>query len=297
LRKSTKWQSKVEIELTGPLDLAKTFDCGQCFRWNPKEGTGGRVHAGTVSGAYVEAEVKGGKLVIESENVDEDFWRRYFDLNRDYAEINARLARSDETLRRAVKAGEGIRILNQEFVETLFTFIISQNSNMPRIKKNVEDLSRRFGRKIAGGHFAFPTPEKLASLDAGSKKDLEELDACRLGYRKDYITGAAKELVRCKGEFEKLVFAGSRRQAPEQEDGARELLTSLPGVGPKVASCVMLFSLGRFSDFPVDVWIKRKMEEFYGLKNKGEIEEFARERFGENAGLAQQYIFYYALNA
>jgi N-glycosylase/DNA lyase len=255
------------------FDAAHIFECGQCFRWNPRE-----------DGSWVGV-AKGRALRIsESDDLlhfrctEEDFiniWREYFDLDRDYAEVRKQVS-TDEFMAAATEYGKGIRILRQDPWETLCTFIISQCNNIKRIKGIVERLCDMSGDEyIYEGerHKLFPTPEKLALLD---EKDLAPL---RAGYRAGYILNAARAVAEGKPDLERLGGLPTAEVVRE--------LCGLKGVGTKVACCTALFGFGKYDAFPVDVWVRRAIERHYGIKN------FDSAVFGQFAGFAQQYIFHY----
>ena len=273
-----------------------TFECGQCFRWR-RENDGS--YSGVVSGAFANlsyAPYAGKKdrgaitirsgLFADSPARREAFWRNYLDLDRDYRAVKQMLAAKDEVMARAIEAGGGIRVLNQEKWETLISFIISQNNNIPRITGCIENLCRRFGSPVGrfGGreYFAFPAISDLASLKA------EDLAAVRLGYRAKYIVDTAAAVSLDGGA--KLESGDS---LPVEE--IESYLLSLPGVGPKVAGCVLLFAMKKTEVFPVDVWVKRVMSRFYGMdeNNLSAIKSYAAQNFGNCGGLAQQYLFNY----
>ncbi len=272
------------IENVRDFDPEKTFDCGQCFRW---DGCRGRVGGREVS---LEYDAGTGLLRIHDPEPGEDglaFWRRYLDLDRDYGEINGKLIGSgelyDPVMERAVDAGYGIRILNQDRWETLISFIISQNNNIPRIRKCIEGLCSVFGE--------FPSPMQLAEATE------EMLAPVRLGYRASYLIKTA-EFIADEGYDEKTGscrFLDNLAREEVSRDEAVEELRRLSGVGPKVAGCIALFSLGKFDSFPLDVWMKRVMNRLYGIdeKDTAAMKEYADEHFGSYGGIAQQYLFYY----
>lgn len=251
------------------LDLTHIFECGQCFRWVP-DGEGG--YTGAAGSFAARASVSGNDLSVEATGGDEAFWRHYFDLDTDYGFIKSRLTESEPLIRPATEYGQGIRILNQDPFEMIISFIISQNNNIPRIRKNIESLCDMYGTPIDGsGRHAFPEPEALAAADEA------DLSAMKLGYRGPYIIAAAKKYLECGCPV------------------CREELLSYYGIGPKVANCIMLFGLRDTAAFPVDTWVKQIMNDMYGFElsdTKG-MQEFARNKFGELAGYAQQYLFYY----
>lgn len=256
-----------------PFDLEQTFECGQCFRWN-KNSDGsytGVAHSKLIN---IKQTDKGVEI-----NDNSEIWHKYFDLNTDYNEIIKNLSTND-IMKNAIKKGEGIRILKQDFFETVISFIISQNNNIPRIKNIVEAFCRKYGEKIEGEYYSFPKADVIASLE---KEDLAFL---RAGYRDAYIIDAAQKI--SKGEINKDVIYNG-----DIED-ARAEISKIKGVGPKVADCILLFSVARGEVFPTDVWMKKVLTQLYGFENltPKAISEFAKENFGNLAGYAQQYLFY-----
>ena len=254
------------------FDPVKIFECGQCFRWN-MESSGDYV--GVAMGIPARVRKNGDKVFISGTREDfENIWVNYFDLQRNYGEIRKNLC-IDEYMKSASDYGAGIRILNQDRWEALCSFIISQCNNIPRIKKIVETLCALFGeeKEFEGKtYYTFPSAETIAQLTA------EDLVPLRSGYRAPYIIAAAKAV--SSGEIDLDTLAKT------DPDNARKVLTSLPGIGEKVANCAILFSLNMTSAFPIDVWMKKAIAEHYG---KG----FDHSVFGEYAGIAQQYMFYY----
>ena len=292
------------------FNLDHIFDCGQCFRWSrqpdgsytgiamgkPVNVSLKEVPAGEGSGADVSAEPDACvsprlDLVIDNCSADdfEKIWRSYLDLDRDYGAIKAALSESDEVMAKAISGGEGIRILRQELWETMVSFIISQNNNIPRIKGCIEKLARLFGEPAGeyGGveYYNVPSPEVMAELTA------EDLAPVRLGYRAPYLVETAKQ-VEAKGGMDVVAAELAATGTPEE---ACEYLRGFQGVGPKVASCIALFGLGRLEAFPIDVWVRRVMNRLYGIEEKDikGMNAYAAEHFGANGGIAQQYLFYY----
>ncbi|MBO5454824.1 MAG: DNA glycosylase [Clostridia bacterium] len=254
------------------FSLTDTFECGQCFRWNKKENG---IYTGIAGGEIFEITQKGDFFTLP----DSEFLKNYLDLNTDYSQIKEKIT-VDSVMEKAISCGQGIRLLNQEFFETVISFIISQNNNIPRIKGIVESFCRTFGRKIEGDFYAFPDAESLKGI---TPKDLEFL---RAGYRTSYICDAVEQISENKIDYSIL------KNAPIEE--ARREISKIKGVGPKVADCILLFSVKRGEVFPTDVWMKRVLTELYGFNNltPDKINAFAKEKFGEYAGYAQQYLFY-----
>lgn len=280
------------------MDLGQIEASGQCFRMRKREAGGFSVIAGEryleiypgggarETGKDPGAEVQGfgealendiGRLFEFSCGRDEfgEFWSRYFDLETDYGKIREKVAKRDRYLARAVENGWGIRILRQDPWEMVVTFIISQQNNIPRIKKCVELLCRRFGREMVNFrgeiYFGFPGPGVLA--EAG----LEALKECNLGYRARYILETARMILEGDVSLEGLEKLG--------HDEAKKELMKLCGVGDKVAECVCLFGFHYVDAFPVDTHIAQVLERHYP-------DGFPFKRYKGFAGILQQYIFY-----
>lgn len=271
--------------------LDHIFDCGQAFRWEKQEdgsytGIAGS-HIANIQFEPAEPGAASGTLIINNaeEKDFEKFWEVYLDLKRDYGRIKD-ILREDPVMNRAIGAGEGIRLLQQEPWEILLSFIISQNNHIPRIKKCIDSLSEQFGEKVGDfrgkTYYALPTPEKLASLT------VEDLGVCRLGYRAKYLIASAQKV--CEEGMDALQNMALAEVSSEE---AYNYITEFMGVGPKVANCILLFSMGKYDRFPIDTWMKKVMEQQYGLTGVKEMEQFASEKFGEYGGFAQQYLFYF----
>lgn len=250
-------------------------ESGQCFRWNK---IGNMEYRGVFNGSVCEVKQIGDEVFASG--VTEKEFLNYFDIESDYSKVK-NFYSDDIILKEAIKHGEGIRILNQDKFEVLISFIISANNNIPRIKKSVEAISRKYGKKIRDDFYAFPTPDEL------SKATEEGLKECGVGFRAGYIYKTCRDVINGFNleEVAKLPTAECKKE-----------LMKLTGVGPKVADCVMLFSMGKRDAFPVDVWIKRIMEELYIKHESGlrEVESFSKNLFKDYAGIAQQYLFFYA---
>jgi len=257
--------------------LEQTFDCGQCFRWT-KDGNGvfwGVVGTEAVKMYYVDENT----IFVESTNPDLVYWSHYLNFSSDYNKIEEALS-GDELLKKAIDKGRGIRIVKQEPWETIVSFIISANNNIPRIKKIIEKLCECFGNKIEFDgriFYGFPSPETLAVLEPA---DLAEI---KCGFRDKYIIDAAKKVASGEIDLERIHLM-------TDEDAKKELM-KINGVGPKVADCILLFAYQRHKIFPLDVWTKRILKEQYGVEENEE--DFIKEKFGNYAGFAQQYLYNY----
>ena len=270
------------------FELTDIFECGQCFRWNKEENGS---YTGVFHNNVLNVDKNGNEIIFKGicEGNIEKICTDYFDLNRDYTKIKEELSKIDDNLKRSVEYGKGIRILNQDLWETIISFIISANNNIPRIKGIIERLSKAYGKKIVYNnkeYYTFPTPEELRNVTVADFRNLG------LGFRDIRLYETTHMILDKEVDLKKLEKLPTKL--------AREELLRLSGVGPKVADCILLFStLKRFDVFPIDVWVRRVMNELY-IKNedenkvtKKEIQKLADEKFGNIQGLAQQYLFYW----
>ncbi|MBE5805743.1 MAG: 8-oxoguanine DNA glycosylase [Clostridiales bacterium] len=282
-------EQKIEIEKIQTFNLKDIFECGQCFRWNKNESG---IYVGIVGQNVLKIKENDYKIVIESYGQDdlEELFNNYFDMNRNYEEIKNKLRSIDGYMEESIKYGEGIRILNQDLWETIISFIISANNNIPRIKGIIEKMCKEYGTRIVWNNEEFYTFPSVEQLSKASVNDLRKLG---LGFRDIRIYETTKLIKDGIIDLEIL-------HKQKDTDALREELLKLSGVGPKVADCILLFStLKRFDVFPIDVWVRRVMNDLY-IKNKNEnkvskkqILDIANIKFGDICGLAQQYLFYW----
>ena len=261
------------------LDLRLTLmDSAQCFHWREVGGRFGAVIDGRP--VWLSQAVEG----VEAEgDVDVPALRRYLDLDRDYAAVAAEYAHIP-VARQAIELFPGLRVLNQPAWEALIAFILSANNNVPRIRGLVRTLCERLGATYdtpEGKLCAFPTPERLAACGE------EELRTLKVGYRAPFLIGTA----RCVCEGFPL---DDLRSLPYDE--ARRQLMTLPGVGGKVADCVLLFGCRQTSAFPVDVWVERLLKRWFGVEcaSRTAMAREARRLMGAHGGLVQQFLFHAA---
>lgn len=257
-----------------------TLCCGQVFRFVPHEK--GYFITSADKRAYVYDEGK--TAVVECLASDEEYFHNYFDLARDYKKIVSAAENSGcPVLAQSARLGKGIRILCQDEEEALFSFIVSQNNNIPRIKGIIERLCTALGdKKVFYGaeYYSFPTAEKMSATPLDFYKGIG------LGYRAEYIKGLADEIAAGRS-------VRSLKNLSTEE--LRKELTHIKGVGPKVADCAVLFGFHRSDSFPADTWIEKVYrEDFNGtLTDRKKISDYFVTRFGENSGYFQQYLFYY----
>ncbi len=286
-------EQKYEIIDQESFELKDIFDCGQCFRWNEQEDGS---YTGVFKGNVLNVKKVDNKIIFKGlVNGDiKDVVYEYFDLEKNYTEIKSKLAKVDKYMQTSVEYGNGIRILNQDLIETILSFIISANNNIPRIKGIIERLSEKYGNKIIWNkrsYYTFPTLEKLKNVTVQDYRDLGA------GFRDKRLFETVQMLLNNEIDVNKLYLEKDTSKVKDE-------LLRLPGVGPKVADCILLFSdLKRLDVFPIDVWVRRVMNELY-LKNpdetkvnKKEIEKIAFKKFGNLEGIAQQYLFYWKREA
>lgn len=281
-----------EIENCEAFELKDIFECGQCFRWNKEaEDT----YIGVVKNNIIKVQKRENRIYFKSIGEEElqSLVTEYFDLERDYEKIKQTLSNIDIHMKQSIQHGKGIRILNQDLWETIISFIISANNNIPRIKGIIERIAKAYGKEIVWEgkrYYTFPTVEELA------KAKVEDLKQLGLGFRDKRVYETTNIIKEKKIDLEVL----KKQEYPQ----VRESLLTLPGVGPKVADCILLFSsLKRWEAFPIDVWVRRVMNELYihnpdeSKVKKEQIEAIANEKFGPLAGIAQQYLFYWKREA
>ncbi len=282
-----------KIDLIKSFNLEHIFECGQCFRWN-KEQNGS--YTGVFKNNVLNVKIENNQIIFQGmcENDIKETVEEYFDLKRDYEKIKKSLSKIDEPLKTSIEYGSGIRLLNQDLWETIISFIISANNNIPRIKGIIERLSKQYGKAIIWNektYYTFPTVGEL------SKASVEDLRKLGLGFRDQRVYETTKLILTKQVNLEEL-------ETKKSSEEIREILLTLPGVGPKVADCIMLFSTLKCLDvFPIDVWVRRVMNELYfklpeeNKLKREQIEALAKEKYGELAGIAQQYLFYWKREA
>ena len=271
-------EKSIRLQLKEEFSLLHTYECGQAFRWK-KQVDGS--YSGVVEEMLANISLHDDELEVRGAGVqtNKDFWIEYLDLKRDYGKLMQDFSVLDCHMKSAIEFSRGMHLLKQPFFEVLISFIISQNNNVPRISGLIERISKECGTEVGDELFAFPTPEQLNRL--------KEADFARLGagYRAAYLEKITQLYMDGKVNAKELEAAGFHH--------ARNELIALPGIGPKVADCVLLFSGIHYEAFPSDVWVKRIMQECYGVGDSTGIYHFAQDYFGKYAGIAQQYLFHY----
>lgn len=263
------------------FSLKNTLECGQCFRWKQIEDN---TYVGVIRDRVIKISQEEDYIYIDSNNKHnlQDIVIEYFDLNTDYGLKEKNISKIDNNIKKAVDSTKGIHFLNQDLFETIISYIISANNNIKRISKSVNEISKMCGKKImfeSNEYFLFPTPEEL------SKLTIENLESAKVGFRARYIENTVKKILEEDGALESIEKMNTKE--------ARKKLMSYLGIGRKVADCILLFSLKRREVFPVDVWVKKIMEDLYLKKDSSvaEILNFAEEKFKEDSGIIQQHLF------
>ena len=302
---NTMEEQKYILENQNSFELKDIFECGQCFRWNEQEDGS---YIGIIKNGVIQVkkekkickEMNGEKEINKTKEIItftgkcdgnlQGIVEKYFDLKRDYEKIKSQLENIDEYLKTSIEYGKGIRILNQDLWETIISFIISANNNIPRIKGIIERISQKYGNEIEWNgkkYYTFPTPEQLKDVT------VQEFRNLGLGFRDIRLYETTQMILNKEVDLANLI------KNPNTQEVRNELL-KLSGVGPKVADCILLFSdLKRFDVFPIDVWVRRVMNDLYikesdeNKVSKTKIEKLAEEKFGDLKGLAQQYLFYW----
>ena len=267
------------------FDLAATLDSGQVFHWHRV----GTVFWGTIGTTAVTVQQPDSNTLLLSEG-SADLVKRYLGLDHDLAAIRRTLPKRDKPLQQALKFAPGLRIMHQPKWECLATFITSSLKQVPHIRKISLTLRERYGEAVAAepgapAMRAYPTPQALSQ--AGEKA----LRECGLGYRAKFLHLTASKIAAGEADLEAWDALS--------EEAARLALCSLPGVGEKIANCVLLFAYARFGAFPIDVWIERALRELYFPDTKDEmtsrqLRDFAESHFGPCRGYAQQWLFHHA---
>lgn len=264
------------------FNLKYTLECGQCFRWKYLDG----YYVGVIKDRVIKIRQDKDYLYVKSNNMDniENVVRDYFELDKDYESIEKRIVNVDDYVKEAIKNTSGLRHLNQDFFETIISYIISANNNIPRISKSVNEISKRYGDKIefeGKEYYLFPTPKQLENVS------IEDYRNCGVGFRDKYIYDTVMKINQKQVDLDSM-------QKMNTSNLRKELL-NLMGVGPKVADCILLFSCNREEVFPIDVWVERVMEKLYfnnESTTKKKILEYATSHFGSDAGIIQQHLFY-----
>ncbi|MGN0798331.1 MAG: DNA-3-methyladenine glycosylase family protein [Christensenellales bacterium] len=275
--KALRKKNIIEIESQNDFDIKQILECGQVFSFYKTDY--GYVVVSMDKVAHIFC--SGNTTRIKTKDV-EYFWR-YFDLDTDYGKIRGKIKEYYPQFDRFWQAGENIRILKQDAFQTIISFIVSANNNIARIKKILNSICKKFGSEIEDGVYSFPTLEQLS---VATKEDFSQAGA---GYRSEYLTKTIQCLQQEEFDISKMLQLSTKE--------LRERLLLLPGVGGKVADCILFFGFGRSDSFPVDTWIRKAYSLFCSTpRNDKEISKYFLDIFREVSGYAQQYIFNFMIN-
>lgn len=274
----------VEIKNIKNFNLNDTVTCGQIFRYQKEEDDSYTI---ILKDRVINVKYDGNNLYVDSNNEEnlKELILKYFDLDRDYSKINKILVEKDNSIKEIVESCTGLKMINSYPFETIISYIISANNSVSSIKKSVDMISQNYGDKISfrgKDYYLFPTPEKLKGITAS------EYRKCSVGFRDKYIEEIVKVINNDPNYLENFNHIDSL--------SSFEILLKEKGIGPKVASCILLFAYQKFDVFPVDTWVKKVMKEKYNVEGEKNIREQAKKIYGEYSGIAIQYMFHYGRN-
>lgn len=274
----------IEIKNIKDFNLDDTVTCGQIFRYEKEIDNSYTI---ILQDRVVNVRYNRNTLYVDSSKEDnlESIILRYFDLERDYSKINEIILKSDKEISFVVDACKGLKMINSYPFETIISYIISANNSVPSIKKSVDKISMMYGRKVtfrSKDYYLFPTPEELKDVSC------EEYRTCSVGFRDKYIESIVKLINSDKNYLDNIYNLDTY--------SAFDILLKEKGIGPKVASCVLLFAYQKFDVFPIDTWVKKVMKERYNIVGESNIRKLAKEIYGDYSGIAIQYMFHYGRN-
>ena len=263
------------LKIKNNFNLDNTITCGQIFRFKKINNE----YIVILSDRVVSLKIDGDYILIESNNEDnlENVINDYFDLNRDYKTLISNIDIDSDI----IKFNEGHKIIHQDPYTTLIEYIISQNNKVERISKSLELLSTKYGEKIHfkdSDYYLFPDIDKLKELS------IDDFRECKVGFRDQYLY----DIVHSNIDLDSINNMNSM--------DALKYLMSYKGIGPKVASCILLFAYQRFDVYPIDTWVKKYMKDTYNIEGEKNIREFTSKKYKEYSGLVIQYMFNYKRN-
>ena len=269
----------VVIDNINNLDLDNTICCGQIFRYEKLEDDSYIV---ILKDRVVKLKYIDNKLYIDSNNMNniENVIREYLDLDRDYISIIENIKKCDDVLGKYLDKSIGLKMIKQDPIECIVSYIISQNNSVRNIKNSLDLISYKFGDKVMfldKEYYLFPSIDKL------SKISLDEFRECKVGFRDRYLVDIINDIVENRLNVNYIFEMNS-------EDSLRYLM-GFRGIGMKVASCILLFAYQKYDVYPIDTWVKKYMDTNYGIKDEKKIKEFCKEKYGKYSGLAIQYMF------
>lgn len=271
------------IKIKNNFNLRSTITCGQIFRYIEEDNK----FIIIIKDRVISLKEEGEYIIIESNNYDdlENVIYDYFDLKRDYNEIENSIIEKDKKISDAIIFSKGLRMIHQDPFETLIAYIISQNNRVPSIANSLNLLSINYGDKVIFNnkeYYLFPSLEKLSSLS------ISDFRNCKVGFRDKYLYEIVNSINNSELNLEKIYDMTG--------DEALNYLIGFKGIGMKVASCILLFAYQKFDVYPIDTWVKKYMKEDYNIEGEKNIREFTLKTYKEYSGLAIQYMFNYKRN-
>lgn len=275
----------IKIKIEKPFKLNETVTCGQIFRFfKQKDGSFDIVLKDRIINVYMDECY----LCVSSSNEEdlENVVRNYFDLDNDYGLMNSFLVKHDEKLKPAIDFSNGLMMIKQDPFETVIEYIISANNGVPQIASALNNIAKKYGKKIEFNnkeYYLFPQYKDLKDVS------IEDFRECKVGFRDKYLKSMVDKLNNDEinlDEFYKL----------DTKEALNKLMENV-GIGPKVASCILLFAYQKYDVFPIDTWVKKVMKNDYGIEGETKIREFATRTYGKYSGIAIQYLFNYGRNS
>lgn len=274
----------IRIEINKPFKLNDTITCGQIFRFFPiEDGSFDIVLDDRVINVYMDENY----LCVSSNNEDdlENKVKNYFDLDNDYESISSFLIEKDNKLKDAINFSTGLMMIRQDPFEAVMEYIISANNAVPQIANALNNIAKRYGKKVLFNdkeYYLFPSYKDLKGVS------LEEFRDCKVGFRDKYLKSMIEKLNNDEFNLDLLYKLDTK--------SALEKLMENAGIGPKVASCILLFAYQKYDVFPIDTWVKKIMKKDYNIEGENKIRQFAAETYGKYSGIAIQYLFNYSRN-
>lgn len=275
----------IKIKIDKPFKLDDTITCGQIFRFfKMEDGSFDVILKDRIINVYMD-----NNYLCASSNIDDNLdvvVKKYFDLDNDYKNMESFLIKRDKKLKNAIEFSSGLMMIKQDPFETIIEYIISANNGVPQIASALNNIAKAYGKKVLFNgkeYYLFPGYEDLKDVS------IEDFRNCKVGFRDKYIKAMVDKLN--NNEFDLNIF-----YELETKDALDKLMENI-GIGPKVASCILLFAYQKYDVFPIDTWVKKIMEKDYGIKGEANIRKFAKENYGKYSGIAIQYLFNYSRNS
>lgn len=274
----------LEIKNIKNFNLDDTVTCGQIFRFEKENDNSYTI---ILKDRVINVKYKKDTLYIESDNYNnlEQIIIKYFDLDRNYDLINKIIIKNDKDITEIVNSCKGLKMINSYPFETSISYIISANNSVPSIKKSVDKISEKFGKKVVfkdNIYYLFPTKEQLKNVT------IEQYRECGVGFRDKYIYSFVEYVNKNSNYLEQFKSINGT--------DAFNILQQQKGIGPKVSSCILLFAYQKFDVFPIDTWVKKVMKDKYNIVGEKNIRNKAKELYGDYSAIAIQYMFHYGRN-